>query len=120
MATPTPVTELSPLDQIRLVEAEITRKIVTAREESECIIANARTQATLLKKQAYDSGIRAGQIHYKEIISKAEEEARAIVEHAYNRAADLRRKGQASMEAAIQETTSIVLGVKGGGKSNEP
>jgi len=31
MTDPTSATELSPLDQIRLAEAEITRKVVTAR-----------------------------------------------------------------------------------------
>lgn len=120
MADPTPVAELSPLDQIRLAEAEITRKIVTAREASEQARAEARSRANLLKKQAHESGSREGQIRYKEIVSKAEEEARTIVEHAHNQAADLRRRGQARMEAAIQEATSIVLGLKGGGKPNEP
>jgi len=119
MADPLSATGLSPLDQIRLAEAEITRKIVTAREGSERAIAEARAQAALLKKQAHDSGICEGQIRHKEIVSRAEEEARAIVEHAHNQADGLRRKGQTRMEAAIQETTSIVLGLKGGGKSNE-
>lgn len=119
MAEPTPANGLSPLDQIRLAEADITRKIVTARESSEQAIAEARAQAALLKKQAHDTGTREGQIRYKEIVSRAEEEARAIVEHAHNQATDLRWKGQTRMEAAIQETTSIVLGLKEGGGSNE-
>ena len=120
MADQTSATELSPLDQIRLVEAEITRKIATAREASEHSAANARAQTALLKKQAHESGNREGQIRYKEIVSKAEEEARTIVAHAHNQAADLRRKGQARMEAALQDAISIVLGLKGGGSSNEP
>ncbi len=110
---------LSPLDQIRLAEAEITRKIVTAREASERAIAEARAQATLLKKQAHESGTREGQIRYKGIVSKAEEEARTIVEHAHNQAADLERKGQVRMEGAIQGILSIVLGLKGGGITDE-
>ena len=111
---------LSPLDQIRLVEAEIIRKVLTAREESERIVAEARAQSALLKKQAQDSGNREGQIRYKGIVSKAEEEAHKIVTHAHNQAADLRRRGQARMDAVIQESISIILGLKGGERSIEP
>lgn len=119
MADPKFASGLSPLDQIRLAEAEITRKNVTAREASERTIAEARARATLLKKQAHETGTREGQIHFKEIVSKAEEEARAIVAHAHNQAAELGRKGQARMEVAIQEAICIVLGLNGGGSSNE-
>ena len=110
---------LSPLDQIRLVEAEIARKIVTARETSERAVAEARAQAARLKKEAREAGAREGQIRYKEIVSKAEEEAQAIVGRAHNQASDLRQKGQARMDAAIQDAVNIVLGLKGGGKSVE-
>jgi len=119
MANPTPVDELSPLDQIRQAEAEITRKNVAAREQAERAIAKAHERATLLKKQAYESGTRDGQIRYKEIVSKAEEEAHAIVELAHNQATELRRREQARMEPAIQEAVSIILSLKGGGKSDE-
>ena len=115
MTGPSSANGLSPLDQIRLAEAEIIRKVVTIREESERIVVDARAQSTLLKKQAHDSGIREGQIQYKGIISKAEEEARTIVAHAHTQAADLRRKGQERMEAAIQEAMRIVLGLQEGG-----
>ncbi len=110
---------LSPLDQIRLAEAEITRKVMSAREATRRAIAEARAQAARIKKEAREAGNREGQIRYKEIVSKAEEEARAIVAHAHNQAADLRRKGQARMETAIREAVHIVLGVKGGGNTDE-
>lgn len=120
MNAPISTNEFSPLDQIRLAEAEITRKVIAAREASERAITDARTQSVALRRQAHESGTRAGQIRYKEIVSRAEEEARTIIEHAHNQAAELRRKGEARMEAAIQEATRIVLGLKGGGKPNEP
>lgn len=120
MADPTFASGLSPLDQIRLAEAEIARKMVTAREASEHAIAEARTRAALLKKQAHDSGTREGQIRYKEIVSSAEEEARTMVQHAHNQADELGQNGQTRMEAAIQESLGIVLALKGGGKPNEP
>jgi vacuolar-type H+-ATPase subunit H len=120
MAEPTFATGLSPLDQIRLAEAEVTRKIVAAREASEHAITEARTQAALLKKEAHDSGAREGQIRYKEIVCKAEEEARTIVEHAHNQADVLRRNGQVRMEGAIREVINVILCLEGGRRSNEP
>ena len=111
--------ELSPLDQIRLVEAEVTRKIVAAREASERSIADARGQAALIKKQAHDAGERKGQIRGKEIVAEAEEEAQALIVQAHNQAADLHHKGSIRMELAIQEAISTVLGLKGAGKISE-
>jgi vacuolar-type H+-ATPase subunit H len=106
------VSGLSPLDQIRLFEAEITRKIITTRQASERSLAEARAQAALIKKHAHESGEHEGQIRYKAILSEAEEEAQAIVGHAHNRAAELHQRGSARMELAIQEAIRIVLGLK--------
>lgn len=44
--------ELSPLDQIRQTEAEVTRRIAAAREAAELNVVKARTEATHLKNQA--------------------------------------------------------------------
>jgi vacuolar-type H+-ATPase subunit H len=111
---------LSPLDQIRLTEAEMARKIATTREAAEHARIEARSQAALLREQAREAGLRKGQICYNEIAAGAEQEARAIVESAHSQAAELQRKGQACMDVAIQEVTNIVLGLKEGGKPNEP
>jgi hypothetical protein len=119
MADPTPDAGLSPLDQIRLAESEITRKIITAREACESAVAEERLHANLLKKQAHESGIRAGLIRHEEIVSQAEEEARGMVQHARSQADELRRKGQARREEAIREALDIVLGVKGSEISDE-
>ena len=113
-------TELSPLDQIRLAEAEITRNIVAAREVSERSLADARVQAARIKKQACESGTRDGKIRYKEIVARADEEAHAITAHAQNHAADLHKKGRSRMELALQYAISIVLGVEKDGRSDEP
>lgn len=114
MTEPSPV-GLSPLDQIRLVEAEVTRKIVAAREASERSLVEARAQAVLIKKQAREAGEHEGQIRYKEIVSEAEEEAQAIIQHAHNQSAELNQKGSARIELAVQESVRIVLGLKEGG-----
>jgi len=119
MDKPTSADGLSPLDQIRLVEAEITRKVAAAREASEHSAANARIQAALLKKQAEENGKREGQIRFKETIAKAEEQAEVIIAQAQHEADDLRENGQARMEQAVKEALNILLGMKGGGKIDE-
>ena len=119
MSEPTSLDGLSPLDQIRLVEAETTRKVAAAREASEHSAANARAQSAALKKQAGEKGEREGQIRYKETVAKAEEQAQMIVAQAQNEADVLRRKGQARMEQAVSEALNIILGLKGGGETNE-
>jgi vacuolar-type H+-ATPase subunit H len=113
-------TELSPLDQIRLAEAEIIRKTVAAREDAERCLVEARTQATRIKKQAREAGARAGNVQYKEIVSKAEEEARAITAHAQNQADTLRQKGRNRMEMAVEYAVSIVLGLDKDRRADEP
>lgn len=117
MLEPTSADGLSPLDQIRLVEAEITRRVVAAREASDHSASNARTQAALLKKQAEENGKREGQIRFKETIAKAEEQAKVIIAQAQHEADDLRGNGQARMEQAVNEALNIVLGMKGGGEN---
>lgn len=113
-------TALSALDQIRLTEAEITRKFVEARESSERSLVDARVQANRLKKKARESGIREGKIMYKEIVARAEEEARAITVRARNQAADLRQQGNSRMEIAVEYAISIVLGLEREEISDEP
>jgi vacuolar-type H+-ATPase subunit H len=119
MAEPTTTDGLSPLDQIRLVEAEITRRIIAAREASERSTSEARAQGGLIKKQAREAGERDGQIRYKEIIAQAEEQAKVILAQAHQEADHLSRKGQARMERAVQEALAIVLGVEAGGHHDE-
>ena len=102
--------ELSPLDQIRQSEAEVTRQIAAARETAEAKAAEARAQAAQLKRQAKEAGSRAGQARYKEIISTAEEQAQVIRAQANQRARDLRRRGETRMEEAIRKAVALVIG----------
>lgn len=119
MPEPLTESELSPLDQIRMAEAEVTRMLIAARESSDRIVAEARGQASLLKKEARESGARQGQLQHKEIVLQAEEEARRIVEKAQEDASTLKRKGQTQMEEAIRDAMDVVLGLQGGGHPNE-
>jgi hypothetical protein len=120
MSEPTIEDTLSPLDQIRQVEAEMTRKTIAARTRTDQRLADARAEATLLKKQARESGEQKGRIRYKQVIAEAETQTEMILAHAEEEAANLRRKGDARMERAIDEAVNIVLGRKAGGTRHEP
>ena len=115
MPEPNYMDELSPLDQIRLVEAEITRKVVAARDASEHKAAAARAQAALIKKEAETQGIREGQIRYKDTVAKAEEQAQVVIAQANHEADDLRQRGKLRMDSAVNEALNVILGVKGNG-----
>ena len=107
-------TELSPLDQIRLAEAEVTRRIAAAREDAKQIVREAKIQATHIKNQAYQAGHSEGQTRNMEIVSKAEEEAQTLITHAHHQAEALRRKGQRDIANAISHAINIVIGLEGG------
>ena len=105
-----PEAKLSPLDQIRHVEADITRQIAVAREAAEKTVAQERTQAARLKKEAQEAGRREGQNRYKDLIGEAERETRVLVAQAHQRAEDLRQRGQRQMAKAIHHAVKIILG----------
>jgi len=107
---PNPEVRLSPLDQIRHVEAEITRQIAAARETAEKTVAQERTQAARLKREAQEAGRREGQSRYKDLVADAEGETRVIVTQAHQRAEDLRQRGQRQMSKAIHHAVKIILG----------
>lgn len=103
---------LSPLDQIRLAEADVTRKIAIARKDREHTLANAKVQAKILLDEARESGKRKGQLEYREIVSEAEEEARVILAGSDHRAEELRRKGSRYMDIAIRRVVNIITGME--------
>ncbi len=105
--------QLSPLDQIRQTEAEITRKIAAAREAAEQVVVKARLDAYALKKQALEDGNREGQARYREILLRGEEEAKALTVQAHSTADNLRRKGEAYMEIAVRSAVELVIGQEG-------
>ena len=102
---------LSPLDQIRLCEAEVTRRIAAARQAGEESLAKARSDAASLKKQAKERGLRKGQVQYREVVSGAEEEAQALVARAQVRASELLNRGDQRIEMAVQKAVEFVVGL---------
>jgi len=105
--------QLSPLDQIRQTEADVTRQIAAARETAECKVVEARNQVKGLLEDARATGSRQGQMHYKVSLTKAEEEARALVAQSHNQAKDLRHKGERRMSSAVRHAENLVIGLDG-------
>jgi flagellar biosynthesis/type III secretory pathway protein FliH len=103
--------ELSPLDQIRQTEADVTRAVAAACQAADEIVAQAQREAAQIKQEARQSGVREGQARYREMISNAEEEVRDIVAEAKERAKELRRKGQKRMDRGVHQAVRMVIGL---------
>jgi vacuolar-type H+-ATPase subunit H len=101
--------DLSPLDQIRQTEAEVTRQIAAARKSAEQIVDDARRQAASLKREAWDVGTQEGQALYNTSLSKAEEEARELIAEAQDQAKKLRRRGKERMQMAVSQAVHFVI-----------
>lgn len=110
MEKPTPANGLSPLDQIRLVEGAVARRLIVAREAAEQEAVKARLEAATPKKEAREKGEQEGQIRYKEATRRAEEEARVLLAQAEHRAESLRRDGALRLDRAVDRALRIILG----------
>jgi flagellar biosynthesis/type III secretory pathway protein FliH len=111
MIDPYPDLDLSPLDQIRQTEADMLRKTAAARKTAEEILENARRQSEALKREAHEIGTLQGQARYKELISKADEEAQILVNEARDLSDKLRRLSQARMQDAASYAVEFVISV---------
>jgi len=105
-------TFLSPLDQIRLAESDVTRQITSARVSADQEIARARLQAEQSKKEALEAGRREGKALAKEIVARAEEEANSVTAQGRAQSAELRRRGRQRMKTAVRLAVEIVIGLK--------
>jgi len=103
---------LSPLDQIRQTEAEVMRKVVNARESTGKVVQEAGDQAAETLKRAHIEGEQAGQAQYKETLAKSEEEAKALVVEATQRAEKLRQRGKLTMDALVWRIVQFVSGME--------
>lgn len=93
--------------------------MAAARESAGLAVADAKMQAEKLINEARDAGHREGQTQHKEILSRAEEEAQALIAQAQNQAGELRRKGRERMEAAVRHALKIIVSVDVEAKCNE-
>ena len=102
---------LSPLDQIRQVEAGTVRQIAAARQASEHRINKAKGQVKAILEQARESGRQRGMNRYKQIITSAEEEALVIVAQARTQSNLLRHTGKQQMSAAVHQAVNLITGL---------
>lgn len=101
--------ELSPLDQIRQREADVTRRIAAARESAGRSIDRARRDATRIKHQAGEDGAREGKERYRAVLLQAKSEADAIVDQAHKLAEDIEQRGKRRLEEAVCQAVDIVI-----------
>lgn len=113
MTTNTTGSELSPLDQIRQTETNITRQIAAARVSVGRSVEDARIQATQIKRQAQEKGWREGHAVYNDILLQAEEKAHIIVAHAKQWADEIQLKAEQQMEQAVKQAVLIVIDPEG-------
>ncbi|MEW6568960.1 MAG: hypothetical protein AB1449_12500 [Chloroflexota bacterium] len=104
--------QFSPLDQIRLAEAEATRKIAAARQAADLAVKEARMQADTLRRQACETGRVEGEVRRKEWIREAEAEAEAIQAAASGAAEELLTRGEVCLEAAVRHAVALVAGLE--------
>lgn len=107
-----PEFELSPLDQIRQTEAEVARRIASAREAGEQRVVKAKAEARTIVSDAREAGQREGQKRYKEIVSSAEEEAQTLIAQAYRQAEFLRSRGRQRLKLGTHQALHIILGLE--------
>jgi vacuolar-type H+-ATPase subunit H len=103
---------LSPLDQIRLSEAEVTRRVAAARQSAEESLAGARAEAANLKKQARERGLQRGRAQYQVVISNAEENSQVMVVKARQRSEELSQRGGRRIDETVQKAASIIVGLE--------
>jgi vacuolar-type H+-ATPase subunit H len=103
-------TELSPLDQIRQAEAEITRRVAAARQQTAHTLEIARKEAAHLVAQAREDGRLEGERRCQEIIKAAEGEATQLIELAQAQTEERSRAGAQRMELAVQQIIALVTG----------
>lgn len=117
MATaPTTEPKLSPLDQIRQMEAQVTRQIAAAREAAKQTVANTKNKARETINEAREAGRRQGQKRYKDIISDGEEEAQILIARAYKRAETLQRRGSQFLNVGARRAINIIISADGEGQ----
>lgn len=108
--------ELSPLDQIRQTETNITRQIAAARVSAGRSAEEARLQAEQIKRQAQEEGKRKGQAIYQEILVHAGEEAKAITAQAKRRSAEMQRVAEQRMDEMVSLAVNIIIGFENNGE----
>lgn len=110
-ASRTSISKSTPLEQIRLAEAEISRQIAAARQSAEQIVADAHRQAATLKEDALDAGHLAGQKAAQEHLAQIQTEASRMIAQAQVRTEESNQYGVEHIDAAVKYAVLFVIGL---------
>lgn len=99
----------NPLDEIRKTERSVAALIAEAKHEAAAALHEARRQAEQLVEDARARGHATAVGRYEEALARAQDESDRIEEGADQRLADLRRRVEAHMAAAVDLVLDTVL-----------
>jgi len=102
------------IEQIRLAEAEVARRLAAAGEVAEKSLAKAHEQAAEMKVQAVQAGRQEGEQRYQALVAEAQAQATEILARAQEQAAAMERDGAARLEGAVSQAVQFILGELGG------
>lgn len=101
----------TPLEQIRLEEADVTRRIVAARQVAKQTVADAHRQAATLNEEALDGGYLAGQKAAHEHLAQIQAEVRRMIAQAQVQAEESSQYGLEHIDAAVKYAVLFVIGL---------
>ena len=109
--TRTSISKSTPLEKIRLAEAEVSRQIAAARQAAEEIVADAHRQAATLKEDALDAGHLAGQKAAQEHLAQIQTEASRMIAQAQVQTEASSQHGVEHIDAAVKYAVLFVIGL---------
>jgi vacuolar-type H+-ATPase subunit H len=105
-----PITDLSPLDQIRHAEAEAARQVVLAKSAADRDIERSRQKAVELVEEARREGMRDGLAEQKILLAEANKAAEESLAATRRHVKNIHSLKGEVIETAVDEVLRIILG----------
>lgn len=99
----------SPLVRLRDKELELQGKFLEAKKEAELIVAEARKNATGIKRQAIEKAVSEAEKYYREEIEKTKKEAEKIRKTIRDEIKPIEEEGKKNLPKAFELIMKIVL-----------
>jgi len=99
----------SPLLRLRDKELELQGKFLEARKEAELIVAEARKNATEIKRQAIEKAVSQAEKYYREEIEKTKKEAEKIRALIKDEIKPIEEEGKKNLSKAFELIMKIVI-----------
>lgn len=100
--------EQSALQQIRRKEVELSVKADEARREAEQIIADAKTRAIEILKNAEDEGVKAANEYYEKRLANVLHEIENLKKRGEEEANSVKMRGEQHLSKAIDKIIKVV------------